>query len=391
LGRATATAPPLGGQASLRRSIANSGGEGQGPHAAPLTPGGGAALKDGADARTAFANYKPIGVHLTGQPQPASTTPRCNVSAQQTKPAKALGHGYVDLYDKLMRQLSYHEVAATIAYAMLGVAALASIPNIIRYATDIRNQAAYPAMGYVWALLTGGMAVGLLILVVNAHRLKPEQSSTGLAAFLLTLAPTPRQRSHGLLATHIRHVQRLAEIEQAAADWRGQYAAIIIVTAAALILGAVPSIVAFLESSQAFERIGPPGILAEGESARQLLIIYTIFNWLLFAGSLWLIWRMFHDIRTLLTREAANRTILFACEEALALLSERWLDQAMWIDLDARRQLAEDVGYTLVQFDRIPVLKRSEVTWPTVCDDDGTRWALVTLQFAHTFTLPKQS
>jgi hypothetical protein len=50
------------------------------------------------------------------------------VSAQKTKPAKVLGHGYVDLYDKLMRLLSYHEVAGYIAYAVLGVAALASIP-----------------------------------------------------------------------------------------------------------------------------------------------------------------------------------------------------------------------------------------------------------------------
>lgn len=310
---------------------------------------------------------------------------------QQKTAASSTAQDYVGLYDKLISMFTYREIATLLAYFSLAVAAFTSIIVLALFATDIRNQAAYPAMGYAWALLTGGMFVALIILVVNAYRLKPELYSSGLAAYLLTLAPVPRQNAHGLLATQIRTLQRLAEIEQSAADWRGHYATIIIVTAAALILGAFPDILAMLNamlhSEQAFDQIGPPAILAEGESARQLLIIYTIFNWLLFAGSLWLLWRMFHDIRTLLTRETANRTLLFACEEALALLSERWLDKAAWIDVDARRWLAKDLGYMVVPYDRIPARKRADVAWSTVRDDDGVIWALVTLEYAQTLAL----
>lgn len=310
------------------------------------------------------------------------------MSSHRQKPVTLSTLGYADLYDKLMRMLTYREVATIIAYFSLGVAAFMSALILTFFATDIRNQAAYPAMGYAWAVLTGGMFVALIILVVNAHRLKPERFSNGLAAYLLTLAPAPRQKTHGLVATQIRQLQRLAEIEQAAADWRGHYATIIIVTAAALILGAFPDILAMLaallDSEQAFVRIGPPGILAENESSRQLLFIYTVFTWLMFAGSLWLLWRMFQDIRTLLTRETANRTLLFACEEALALLSEHWRDQAAWIEFDVRKDLIEALGYTLVRWDAIPLLKRSEVVWP-VASEDGVLWALVTLDTAQTF------
>lgn len=299
-------------------------------------------------------------------------------------PKPAQTSSYARLYDKLLATLTYSELAWGIAYFFLGGAALIGILIVLGFSTNLRNQGAYPAFGFAWVVVIAGMALGLIVLVVSAHLVKPETRSTELAACLLALAHPPRQRTLGLLPEHIRRVQRFAEIEQAAADWRGHYANIIIVATALAVLGAAPGIFALLSSTSAFVQVDvfPPD--PDAERTRVKLLAFTFVVWLWFAGSLWLLWRMFHDIRTFLTREVANRTLLFACEEALALLAEQWLDRAAVLEFERRRTLIEQLGYSLVKADDIPRPRGADLQWHSARDADGERWALVTTEYAST-------
>lgn len=225
-----------------------------------------------------------------------------------------------------------------------------------------------------WVLV--GVFVSLLHLIWVGSQ-DALQRTPQLAAALLTTVVRPHSVGWGLDAQAIENLRNAAEIEQSAADWRGNFVNLIFV---GLILGTISMVLQppafFTQWQQAAQEASrtetavslyipwgnltlPPGI------SSTFNIVYVILYTILI---LFVLYQLVQYVIRFLSSEAANRIILLACNDALALLQANNLETRKTLTLTEKKQLAEQLGFEF----------HSHLTTatPRYIDESGQGWYL---------------
>jgi hypothetical protein len=173
----------------------------------------------------------------------------------------------------------------------------------------------------------------------------------------------------------LSRLQHIAELEQGAADWRGNFFNLIIV---GVLLGTVATI---LEPPQSFNRLRDL-LQQAGETAVDVQVppaLWTMPVWLdaifsvagtaiILLLSLMLLRQLISYVDLFLATETANRTILFACAEARSLLEQFHLQEKQTYTLAEKKGLARQLGCRL----RV----RQDYSLPLFIDKEGNWWHL---------------
>lgn len=197
-----------------------------------------------------------------------------------------------------------------------------------------------------------------------------------IATRILTGVPKPYFKNEkGLNYKEIAHLQRIAEIEQSSADWRGFVSSTIIIGTGVILGGLSYSNlrqILFATEDMAFEselmRNIPFGVYGNLPSLPMenfitpLIIIISIVNLFLYFV------RFF-------TRESANRTILYACQEALALLETFECVKTEKFTHLQKKALAAHLGCRLIMGADANFLER--IIGSPIINEIGDTWLII--------------
>lgn len=175
----------------------------------------------------------------------------------------------------------------------------------------------------------------------------PSRPVLFIAARILTGVPKPYSKTWGLGYQDIYKLKQIANIEQASADWRGGVITILIITSVTILIGIPFSTWAdfFIATNYGYELEMLGGVAGWPEQ------ISGQPSWLMFAGLLVIFWsatNLFFYLVQFLSRETANRTVLFACVEAQSLLERMQLTDTIYFSLSQKRALAAHLGCRLI-------------------------------------------
>jgi hypothetical protein len=138
----------------------------------------------------------------------------------------------------------------------------------------------------------------------------PRLLSRVLAIRLLLYESRPGMARPGLSRADLRHLRRMAEIDQSSADWRGSFITHLVVLVLVIILGA----------NAADAQVPDWMALNYRMPGRSLIfVLMTLFT---FALILYVVLALLNHLRRFLGAELANRVILDGCEEAEAVFEE---------------------------------------------------------------------
>jgi hypothetical protein len=234
----------------------------------------------------------------------------------------------------------------------LGPLLLALLPTyglIFAAAGMLVGQAVGRPGVYLAALLAVVGAAGLYLLAVFllravGHALRhPAERAQWLAAYLLVAAPRPYgspAQNPGLGRLGLLHLQRVAEHEQNASHWRGYLAGVPVLLVGALSAGGLGLGLWLWQGAGGLVWPAPRSGLIGIVGSATWGIIALLAAWL----AALLLARAFEY----LSSEPANRAVLFACQEALALLEDKQLAGRDELHLREKRAVAEHFGCQLV-------------------------------------------
>ncbi|KXK11434.1 MAG: hypothetical protein UZ14_CFX002002824 [Chloroflexi bacterium OLB14] len=214
----------------------------------------------------------------------------------------------------------------------------------------------------------------LVYAAIGTH--EPISLVSELSALILIYLPRPHTTIQGLSYDDIQNLRRVAEIEQGAADWRGTFVNLIVIgTATATI-----SIINFVSKELAVSKLKAlseilyeslaPQIAPEVQVEFSQMISVAIIALVILL--IWASYKLYSYYLEFIASESANRTILFACNEATFLLKARNLQNALDITFREKRELAGRLGCRLVlrnvavpfdAFVGVAVLDSSDEMW----------------------------
>lgn len=234
-----------------------------------------------------------------------------------------------------------------------------------------------------WIIVLYTLGVSLLIvhyllffISVTTASLRQMRNTvpTITARLLITVAQPHRPPATGLTARDIGHLRTIAQAEQGAADWRGSFISVVALGFISVVVALTPF---FL---QIFGGAFPvrPGSVSEnvlgliGADNSALRNIGGVFFFLLIGVT---VVRLYVFVWNFYAREAGNRTVLMACEEALGLLEFlEPMDQEEY-SVEQKFQFAELLGCGLYQGDRKEALRRG--SFFSRVDPDGLAWHII--------------
>ena len=220
---------------------------------------------------------------------------------------------------------------------------------------------------YVWLIYFLGTAVTI----------DPLKEAPVLAVRMMTGVAQPYSKKATGLAYHdIKHLRRIAEIEQNAADWRGSFVGFVIIGTLSVLIWGFPSVWRWLNEPPEPVTAQPPVSSIEpfwGDSL--FLLLYTILvAVILLVAIIRFIWNMLNYFRLFLGSEAANRVILKACEESLAFLEKQQLQDRDSFSFREKRAIAAHFDCRIVPEH---AASWADKFWTWGFEPDGTKWYLV--------------
>lgn len=190
----------------------------------------------------------------------------------------------------------------------------------------------------------------------NISRIVPE-----VVAHMIIFYPKPYQDGLGLDYEDIQQLKRISEIEQSSADWRSSFLNFAVISFAAVLLANFNFIWNFF-IGPAIEQI----LFGKDSVPANLDIIFpqqtqlgNVLGALFFIiAVLWLLYKWFSYFWEFTTSEYANRVLLLACEELIAIYRIKNLPQDQRVSFRERRALLEVFGYQLIAFEKANVLHK---------------------------------
>jgi hypothetical protein len=204
-----------------------------------------------------------------------------------------------------------------------------------------------------------GIYFTLLAFLVLALARSPARLVPQVAARLL-LEARPYFEEEGLTLNDIRRLKRIAEIEQRSAAWRGNFLSYAAIGLIVLVVIALPGLQSFFmpASGPVAGRIfaGSPWSQWTGAASDSAGIIGIALVGIIV---LWLAGHWVGYIRGFIAAEYANRVVLMACEELIALYEILRIPAGRELAFRERRALVERFGCRLVPRERAGLLDRA--------------------------------
>jgi hypothetical protein len=228
----------------------------------------------------------------------------------------------------------------------------------------------------VHAIFSYAMILLVSFLTYSATQ-NPRRTIPEIIALMIIFYPQPYQDGLGLDYEDIQQLKRIAEIEQSSADWRSTYVNFAIVSIVAVLLANFNFLWNYF-LFPAFEQIflGKDSI-STGLDVRlpQLTYLQSVIGaFLVVLAVLWLLYKWLSYFREFISSEYANRALLLACEELLAIYRVKNLPQNERIPFWERRALLELYGYRLVAFEKA---NSSQKQWAPLDLRENGLWILV--------------
>ncbi|MBX7252873.1 MAG: hypothetical protein K1X50_12905 [Candidatus Promineofilum sp.] len=278
--------------------------------------------------------------------------------------------GYTHIYDDLIAIWSREAVWD----AGLGLAGLFYLLVFTYLAWSPDPLITPMALGLLVLALIPFLYLWLIVALGISASLDPQKEVGVLSVRIMTAVPHPyHQKGCGLGYRDLRHLRRIAEIEQGAADWRGSFVSFVIIGTISVVVWVVPYIRGIFNELQITGTAqSPPPDIEPGWSVTGLAIL-TLFI-IVYLGIVFLIGTMATYFRRFLAGEAANRVILKACEESLAFLEKYDLRDRTSFSLREKRAIAAHFGCKIVMEDDA---SWADKLWTWGFEPDGTIWRLV--------------
>jgi len=232
----------------------------------------------------------------------------------------------------------------------------------IYYLVILPESFTFPTIIGIVGSLSSLVLVMLIFFLAYSATQNPSNSVPGIIADMLIFYPRPYQDGLGLDYDDIQQLKRIAEIQQNSADWRSSYVNFGIVTIVAALI-ANPQLIwnffIFPLYNTLYQTDSLPAELSRylpQQSFTERLIAVTFVIILV----LWLLYKWLTYFREFISSEYANRAILLACEELLAVYRIKDLPQSKKMLFHERRALLEQYGYHLVPDEKAKI---SDKNW----------------------------
>jgi hypothetical protein len=271
-------------------------------------------------------------------------------------------------------------------------AVLGFVPVVLAVIKPVLNLLRATPIDWLTVLLSAVVLVACFVLIpylmlivytTLAVTRDPRRLVSELAARILVVVPRPYTKMHGLDADGIRRLERIAQVEQNAADWRSAFVNVLIIGTVSAVVSMAPAVWKLVISSS------PPDTADDWRSPWHDMAVehppWTDALWLVLAAAfaIWIAVSLYAYTRRFLAEEVANRSILLACEEALAVLEIHKLTHSTDFTLREKRALAAKFGCRLVS--RKQALLFEILDGRSLWDPTGREWYLVPPRQVSTF------
>jgi hypothetical protein len=232
---------------------------------------------------------------------------------------------------------------------------------LYNYAADpqVDRLAKLAAVVAFLTLVGVGVYFALLVFLVLSLARSPARVVPQAAARLL-LASRPYAEAEGLTLNDIHRLKRIAEIEQRSAAWRGNFLTFTAIGLVVLVVIALPVLQSFFmpASGTVFGQLfaGFPWFGWRGAASAEREIVGIALVGLL---ALWLAGQWVRYIRGFIAAEYANRVILLACEEIIALFETLQIPRSRDLAFRERRAIVERFGCRLIPQKRAGLFDRA--------------------------------
>ena len=288
---------------------------------------------------------------------------------REDKPSGATVTGYFAIYEQLIEDLTNFGIwsiliAFLLANAFIGLTlfltvATARADSIVDLSSLFSNLVFLAFSVGAYSILFGlfiGLAVGL----------RDQRSKIGqITVRLLVSIQRPYSGSVGLCKEELERLLEIAKIEQSAADWRGN---ILSLAVWGTILGVVSWADNYLPPDLSLSltdiRSGSPVITMTWAALWGTLVFFALR----------LAYRLNEHIGRFLGREAANRSIQLASQEALAIIADLGLSKEQSFSSDQKKRTADLMDATIVPYEQQKLWRAKE----QYCFDHGQEhWLLL--------------
>lgn len=183
----------------------------------------------------------------------------------------------------------------------------------------------------LFGALVYGVSFGVLVGVITGLR-DTNKNLHRLVARILISTPKPYKNGFGLSSDEIGNLAAMAKIDQDSSDWRGTFLTIVVW---GVILGVLSKVSDYLTI--------PPIPFAPGVTANNPVLVSVSFGVImvtLVILALLFSWHIANYVGKYLGREPANRAVLNACQEAIAILQSHKLSQKEKLTIKQKKDLA---------------------------------------------------
>lgn len=280
-------------------------------------------------------------------------------------------NSYTELYQEIMKNARQDYLWVSLLFIMVYLTWYAIyyiwiIPKSVTPLTFIDM-----ASGVLKLLL-----VFLIFFVTISITQNPRRAIPAIIVNMLIFSPRPYQNDLGLDYDDIQQLKRIGEIEQNSADWRGSYINYVIIFILAALIANPQLLWEYIifplykmyindGSSTSIPVTNFPNSSNIERLLGLILIIFSI---------LWILYKWVAYFREFISSEFANRAVLLACEELMALYRIRNISQTQRLSFRERRALMELFDYHLIAHDKANI---SHKNWAIRDLGENGLWHLI--------------
>lgn len=280
-------------------------------------------------------------------------------------PKRKCVNGYTQLYYKVLPHTNFGDKSAVRFIVLSILQAIIVVTGAIEEQISLVDSivALIPSIFVILAILL----IWPIIKIAFRLNLNPQSLVPQYVVQLLFLENQPYSQKKGLLYNDLEKLKSVAEIEQGSADWRANTVSIGFISGISLIVGVFqflspwdgslrktyPQVAMFLNSI--YPDWGQYQWLLELLGVISML---AVFFWFIYLLARWIL-----TIVNFVSSETPNRILILACQEAIYILEYFKLEKCQELSYAKRKQIAEQLGYKIVDRDTISAPECSNSIW----------------------------
>jgi hypothetical protein len=288
-------------------------------------------------------------------------------------PKRKTANGYTQLYYRI---LPYADFGNTFLAIFIGLNTLQGIIVIVG-ATEKQLSLVDSVVAVIPNILNilTSLLIWPIMKIAFRLNLDPQIMLPQYIVKLLFIEKHPYSEEKRLLYSDLEKLKSIAEIEQSSIDWRANTVTIGLISGISLIIGV-------------FQFFSPwDGSLKEAFPLANAHINSMHPDWGQYQWLLWLLggipiivsffWLLYQLIRALakfvdfISSETPNRIIILACQEAMYILEYFNSDKCEQLSYTKRKQIAEHLGYKIVDRNTISAAERRISFWIQEDESNG--------------------